>query len=377
MPDPVLALKATAAAAGVAAVVMLLSAFLFRKGRSGLAALAEVLAVGSGIGLGCWWLGFPPKFPPIEDRDRLLLVLLPAVGIVEIIAASLRRKWVGRVLRVLLALPIPLLLLFGSGWLPASWTPGGDPSAPSTWTQQEAVEILSGLGVLLAVVWSLSIWTAQRPAGYVVPAALGLVTAAAGVSVMLSGSASGGLIGLPFAGVAAGTLLACLLFARTHPMTGVVGIGSVFLFGLLMGGRFFGELTSTNFALLIATPLVCCAVLALPPMQKTKVPLRFVVALVACLLPAGAATGLAYRSFAAATDESSAYGSSAESDAPAFSEAPSSKAPASLAPEPGSPARATASSSPRDPGADEPSPPGDSGTKRAPAPVDPGEDLKK
>ena len=46
MPDPVLALKATAAAAGVSAVVMLLSAFLFRKGRSGLAALAEVLAVG-------------------------------------------------------------------------------------------------------------------------------------------------------------------------------------------------------------------------------------------------------------------------------------------------------------------------------------------
>jgi hypothetical protein len=377
MPDPVLVLKATAAAAGVAAVVMMLSAFLFRKGHGGLATLAEVLAVGSGIGLGCWWLGFPPKVPPIEDRDRLLLVLLPAVGIVEIIAASLKHKWVGRVLRVLLALPIPFLLLFGSGWLPAAWTPGGDPSAPSTWTQGEAVEILSGLGVLLAVVWSLSIWTAQRPGGYVVPTALGLVTAAAGVSVMLSGSASGGLIGLPFAGVAAGTLLVCLLVARTHPMTGVVGIGSVFLFGLLMGGRFFGELTNTNFALLIAAPLVCCALLALPPMQKTNVPLRFVVALVACLLPAGAATCLAYRSFAAATDESSAYGSSGESDAPAFSEAPSSKAPASLAPEPGSPARATASSSPRDPGADEPSPPGDSGIKRPPAPVDPGEDLKK
>jgi hypothetical protein len=157
-------------------------------------------------------------------------------------------------------------------------------------------------------------------------------------------------------------------------MTGVVGIGSVFVFGLLMGGRFFGELTNTNFALLIAAPVVCCTVLALPPVQKTNVPLRFVVALVACLLPAGAATVMAYRSFAAATDESSAYGRSAESDAPAFSEAPASTAPSSLAPEPGAPAGATASSSPRDPGADEPVP--NSGPKRGSAPIDPGADAK-
>jgi hypothetical protein len=377
MPDPVLALKATAAAAGVSAVVMLLSAFLFRKGRSGLAALAEVLAVGSGIGLGCWWLGFPPKFPPIEDRDRLLLVLLPAVGIVEIIAASLKRKWVGRVLRVLLALPIPLLLLFGSGWLPATWTPGADPSAPSTWTQQEAIEILSGLGALLAIVWSLSIWTAQRPGGYVVPTALGLVTAAAGVSVMLSGSASGGLIGLPFAGVAAGTLLVCLLVARTHPMTGVIGIGSVFVFGLLMGGRFFAELTNTNFALLIVAPLFCWLV-ALPPVRGFKAPLRFLIALAVCLVPAGVAVGLAVRDYSAETSEASAYGETGPtSDAPAFGVTPSSAvqksgtAGASTAPS------ADVSNSPRDPASDEPSPAGNPETKRPPAPVDPGEDLKK
>jgi hypothetical protein len=379
MPDPILALKATAAAAVVAAVVMLVSALLFRKGRSGSATLVEVLAVGGGLGLGCWWLGFAPKVPPIEDRDRLLLVLLPAVGIVEIIAASSRWKWVGRILRVLLALPIPFLLLFGSGWLPATWTPGVDPSAPSDWNQQQAIAILSGLGVLLAAVWSLAIWAAGRPGGYVVPAALGLVNAAAGVSILLSGNASGGLIALPFAGVAAGTLLVCLLASRTHPMTGVVGIGSVFLFGLLMGGRFFGELTTTNFALLIAAPLVCCIVLGLLSAQKFKLPLRFVIALVASLVPAGVAAGLAYKSFEAETNESSAYGSAAPADdAPVFSPATKTGVQDGATGVQGGAAKETSASQPanaatssRDPGAEDAA----SEPKRS-APIDPGADSK-
>ncbi len=247
MPDPALILGATAAAAVLSALVMLAGAWAARKGRGGLAVLVEVLAVGGGLAIGCRWLGFTPRVPPVEDQDRLLLVLLPATALVEILAAALRRwPWFGRIFRVLLALPIPALLLFGSGYLPSTWIPGGDPNAPSTWTQEQAIEILVGLGVLLAVAWSLLIWAAHRAGGFAVPAALGLVVTAAGVSMMLSGYASGGLIGLPFAGVAAGTLLVCLLFARGHSMTGVVGVGTVLLFGLLMAGRFFGELRTTN-----------------------------------------------------------------------------------------------------------------------------------
>ena len=187
-------------------------------------------------------------------------MLLPAVGVAEIAAAAWRRwPWFGRVFRVTLALLIPVLLLFGSGWLPSAWVPGADPSAPSTWTQNEAVAILLGLGVLLAFVWGLLIYVAQQPGGHVVPAALGLITAAAGVSLMLSGYASGGLVGLPFAGVAAGALAVCLLLARNRAMTGLVGIGTVLLFGLLMAGRFFGELTTTNFVLLIVRTAVVLA----------------------------------------------------------------------------------------------------------------------
>jgi hypothetical protein len=373
MPDAMLVLGATAAAAVVAALVMLVGTWPARTSRNGLAILAEVLAIGGGMGIGCWWLGLVPRWPPLEDQDRLLLVLLPAAGIVEILAALLRRRpWFGRAFRLLLALPTPALLLLGSGYLP-----GGEAGAPSTWTGREALAILLSLGALLAAVWGLSIRAAQRPGGFVVPAALGLISAAAGVCLILSGYATGGLIGLPFAGVAAGALVVCLLLARGHAMTGVVGVGSVFLFGLLMSGRFFAELTTTNFALLIASPLFCWLV-ALPPVREFKAPLRFLTALVVCLIPAGVAVGLAVRSYSAETSEASAYGdAAAASDAPAFGAAPSSGVQKSGTAGASSAPSADVSNSPRDPASDEPSPAGDSGTKRPPAPVDPGEDLKK
>ncbi|HET6326543.1 MAG TPA: hypothetical protein VFG04_17840 [Planctomycetaceae bacterium] len=374
MPDPVLILGATAAAAIVAALVMLAGAWPARRDWSGWATLAEVAAVGGGMGIGCWWLNLLPKFPPIEDQDRLLLVLLPAVGIVEILAAALRRwPWFGRVFRVLLALVTPTLLLLGSGYLP-----GSDPSVPSTWTKQEALEILLGLGVLLAFLWGLLIYLAQKPGGFVVPAALGLITAAAGVSLMLSGYASGGEVGLPFAGVAAAALLVCLLLARERSMTGLVGIGTVLLFGLLMAGRFFGELTTMNFALLIAAPMLC-ALVALPPVRTLKAPVRFVAALIICLLPAGVAVGLAVHAFPWEGDESSGYaGTTSGGDAPAYGAGTTSPQTSSEARPSGSaasfPEPPTTSGSPRDPGADEPA---STATKQKAAPVDPGEELKR
>jgi hypothetical protein len=384
MPDPMLILGATAAAGVVAAVLMLLSVGPARQvaaapsavpaRRSALATCAEVLAVAGGMTIGCWWLGIRPSSPPVEDKDRLLFVLLPAAGVVEILAAVLqRRPWFGRILRLLLALPLPFLLLFGSGWLPSRWTPGGDPAAPSTWTEQEALRNLVGLGALLAGVWGLLVWAAQRAGGFVVPAALGLISATAGATIMLSGYATGGMIGLPFAGVAAGALLVCLLFARRHSMTGLVGVGTVLLFGLLMAGEFFGELTTTNFALLIAAPVVC-GLIALPPLQKLKAAVRFVVVLVAALVPAGVAVGLAQRSFAAATDESSMYDGAGGSDAPAFGGTPSGAAAPTPATEPASSTTPKSPGIPRDPGADEPG--AGAGPQRGSAPIDPGAESK-
>ncbi len=68
-------------------------------------------------------------------------------------------------------------------------------------------------------------------------------------------------------------------------------------------------------ASLIVAPLVCCIVLGLLSAQKFKLPLRFVHrAFVASLSPGRVAAGLAYKSFEAETNESSAYGSAAPAD---------------------------------------------------------------
>src|SRR6202034_851493 len=213
------------------------------------------------------------------------------------------------------------------------------------------------------------------------------VTAAAGVCIMLSGSASGGLIGLPFAGIAASVLVICLLFARMRATTGLVGVGTVLLFGMLMGGRFFGELTTTNFALLLAAPVLCCLA-ALAPLSRFKAVPRFVAVLILCLLPAGAAAGLAYHKFAADTDISSAYSEEgAGGEAPKFgASSPDASSPGASSPggtattdpfEPAATSTADKRTSPQDPAAEEPGRASDSGAKRGPAPIDPGEESKK
>jgi hypothetical protein len=201
------------------------------------------------------------------------------------------------------------------------------------------------------------------------------VTTAAGASVMLSGSASGGLIGLPFSGIAAGVLVVCLLFARMQATTGLVGIGTVLLFGVLMDGRFFGNLTTTNFALLLVAPLLSCLA-GFAPIARFKAVPRFAALVIFCLLPAGAAAGLAYRAFAAETDTSSAYnGGESGGDAPRFGASSPSATAASGSAEP-APVNSNEKATSRDPAADEPAPASGSGAKKGPAPIDPGEESK-
>src|SRR5262249_16924421 len=79
MPDPVLIVQSSAVAAVLAAFVLLLTGWPWRRPRAGCVAAGGVLGLGAGLLVGAWWLGLAPQVPPREDRDRLLLVLLPAV----------------------------------------------------------------------------------------------------------------------------------------------------------------------------------------------------------------------------------------------------------------------------------------------------------
>src|SRR5439155_2701424 len=87
----------TAIAAVLAALVFLLFAWPWKwRGtdfKSVLpirTAVGGVLSVSVGFFVGCWWFGVRPHWPPLEDQDRLLLILLPAVIVVELLAALLQ-----------------------------------------------------------------------------------------------------------------------------------------------------------------------------------------------------------------------------------------------------------------------------------------------
>ena len=94
MPDPILMGEAFAAAAALAVAV----ALLFRiSSRAEVGTAGAVLAVLSGFYAGLWILGLLPRFPPREDMDRLLLIVLPGAAVAEVVAAEGRRSaWIAR-----------------------------------------------------------------------------------------------------------------------------------------------------------------------------------------------------------------------------------------------------------------------------------------
>jgi hypothetical protein len=243
MPDPVLILKASAAALALTAVVFLV--FGRMGGRPGWVGAA---GVGVGFFVGAWLLGARPQFPPREDQDRWLLILLPAAVVVEVAAAGLGRlPWLAWSLRLVLAAGAAPLLLYGSRYVTDNAGPGS-----REWTPEQTWLILGGLAAALAGVWVLLDRLTGRSAPAAVPLALALACAGSGVVIILSGYASGGQLGLALAGA----VVASFFLPGDADLRGVVGVGVVGLFALLVVGRFFGNLTTTNAALLFGCPLV-------------------------------------------------------------------------------------------------------------------------
>jgi hypothetical protein len=74
---------------------------------------------------------------------------------------------------------------------------------------------------------------------------------------MLSGYASGGILGIPLAGALLGAAAAGPAFALPARQAGAVAVGVVGLFGLLVAGHFFASLTATHAVLLFLAPLLC------------------------------------------------------------------------------------------------------------------------
>jgi len=125
------------------------------------------------------------------------------------------------------------------------------------WSPATAWLVLRGSEAALALVWAALIALAYRAPGRSLPLALGLTCAGAAVAIMLSGYTTGGQLGLPLAAALVGVTIASLALSGAPRVTGVLGVGLVGLFSLLVIGHFLANLTKTHAALLLAAPLLC------------------------------------------------------------------------------------------------------------------------
>jgi hypothetical protein len=291
MPDPMRILEAMAVSAVAAAVVLLICGWPWRSPHARRAKIGGAVGVGLGFFLGCWLLGLRPHWPPVDDTDRLLLVVLPAAVAVEIAAVLVgARPWLAWLLRLAVAAGAAPILLHHTIYVADLAGPGS-----REWTTAQEVWILSGLAAALAAVWASLALLAKRAQGrwaaMNVPLIVALVACGAAIAVMLSGYATGGQMGLPLAAAIAGSAAASLLLSGQPETGAILGPGVVGLFALLVAGRFFGSLTTANAALLVLSPLLCW-LLELPPR------LRWLARLALVALPVAAAVVFAQRKFA-------------------------------------------------------------------------------
>jgi hypothetical protein len=249
MPDAVSLIQATAVAAITVAAVTLLARWLLSSKPVWLS--DGIIGVGLGCFIGCWWLGIRPQWPPQQDQDRLLLFLLPLAVVVEVAAVYFNRqpylKWV---LRAAVALTAARILLHGSVYVANV----GGPSRQ--WTEWQAWQVFTAMGGALLLVWFLTTQLTKRASAWPVLAGLALAGAGAGITVMLSGYATGGQVGFAALGALSGAALVSPLLRFRAGIEGTAGVGLIVLYAVLVVGRFFGELPTWYAVVLLASPLV-------------------------------------------------------------------------------------------------------------------------
>lgn len=290
MPDPILMLKAFAAAIFASALVAGVGRLVGRRW----AAASQAVAIALGIAAGLATLNVHPRWPMREDQDRFLGLVLPAVILMEAWLGSVRIPGWSRIgARLLTSAAVAPALLFGSSYV-------ADLAGPvsATWPPAERYAILAGLAAALFAGWWLLDWTARRSgSAFRVPFALAGATAGASACVMLSSYATGGMNGLPIAGALAGAAIAAALL-RGDDRDALPGVGIVALSGLLLSGYAFGELQPDAGVALFVAPLLC-AIPEAPPLVRLKPWARSAIALALVATAAAAVVGLTLHRFQA------------------------------------------------------------------------------
>jgi hypothetical protein len=178
--------------------------------------------------------------------------VFPAIIVVELLASVPKvPRWLIWPLRLMVVVGGALVLLFGSTYLPDL-----NGSGTREWSPAITGLTLGGLALFQAGAWALLALLARRAPGLSHPVCLAGTIAGAAVTVMLSGYASGGQIGLPLAAALLGASVASLVLPGPSRGTGPIGVAVVGLFSMLVIGHFFGELTTTHAILLLCAPLL-------------------------------------------------------------------------------------------------------------------------
>src|SRR5215469_14034994 len=166
MPDLILMLEAMGGAAATAAVLLLLFGWPWRTPHKAWIAAAWAIGVWLGLAVGCRLLKIPLHWPPTEDQDRFLLLVMPAVFGVELLAAVPRvSRWLILALRGIIAAGVAPFLLHGSAYL-------ADSANDEYWPPAQRWLILGGMAAGLAAVWSLLALLHRRAPGRSLPLAL-------------------------------------------------------------------------------------------------------------------------------------------------------------------------------------------------------------
>ncbi|MGI8979425.1 MAG: hypothetical protein ACR2FY_09380 [Pirellulaceae bacterium] len=278
MPDYVLFVQGLLLAAIVAGLV------LFAIARPGNPPLWRIVAgwiagLGAGIYCGCGLLGEWPRWPPLEDRDRFLVILLPLALAVEGGAMLVReRRWIVWALRITLAAAAAPVLLYNSVYLTDLSGPGS-----AEWNRGEAALVLGLSAAMLAGVWGLLARLQTSTSDRALSPVLGFTALAGGATVMLCGYYRGGLLALPIVGAIAGVTLASYAFPKQPTENPCLGIGLIGIFTITFIGRFYGSLpTSLAICLLLAPLLAWTAELPrirkLPSVARAAIRIAAVVA---------------------------------------------------------------------------------------------------
>lgn len=328
MPDPFQYSMALLAALVITVIAGfgLLRLCAMRATTLSLARFVFIPAVLCGLLSGYRVLDFEWPWPPGNALSRFLTLLLPSALLIELLAAGLNAipkqnsqlsglRWArhaGSGLRLMLFASAGRVLWHGSVYLQplsGSFAENGGRWSPLL-ILSFGVLAIYGAWTSLRQLASRGIASSLEPGSLVASLSMSILTT--GLATMLAGYIKGGAASLPLGGSLAGAALILLwvvprrstdaanyngVNTAIQMSTSLIGIGVMALFSLLWIGRFFGQLSTLDVALLFLAPQ-CCWVSEFARIPACSVRRRCVIRLLAVSVPLSVVIYFRWQQFA-------------------------------------------------------------------------------